>query len=249
MSNDSNTDRTTACPVCAAPAAPGWVFCGACGAALPATSGGAGAAPDAEVVPLHASAATGPTTRAEPDPGTGEAVREGLLPAAVAPPGATPAPAVTRRWRRHLRPIAVGLLVAVLAAVGIATDVGVRNRLDETRDRLARTAKSLDETTAALKESRAELATTKSTLSSTIAERDRLKADLDARVAELAGVRGTLNEAQNRLNLQAGQIETLKSCLNGVVQALGYAAYEDYYSALASLRAVEVSCQNAQALF
>jgi len=62
---------------------------------------------------------------------------------------------------------------------------------------------------------------------------------------ELAGVRGSLNEANTKVNLQASQIETLKSCLNGVSAALHYAAYSDYDAAIAALEAVEVSCDKA----
>jgi hypothetical protein len=50
----------------------------------------------------------------------------------------------------------------------------------------------------------------------------------------LGGVTNSLSDARSRLNIQSGQIETLKSCLNGVSTALTDVAYEDYTSAVSA---------------
>jgi hypothetical protein len=50
------------------------------------------------------------------------------------------------------------------------------------------------------------------------------------------------------VTIQAGQIETLKSCLSGVSIALSDLASGDYSGTIAALEAVQVSCHSAYAL-
>lgn len=140
---------------------------------------------------------------------------------------------------------------AALIVVGVAVvnDQGVRSRLGDTRSTLRSVQASLADTTTNLDATTAKLATSDAALAATTTERNTLKGELDAKAAELGGVKGTLTDAQSRIDLQAGQIETLKSCLNGVSNALSYAADDDFISALAALRAVEVSCDRASEMF
>lgn len=154
--------------------------------------------------------------------------------------------AYNRRWVR--RSVAVVTLLAVLSPL-VADDLGTRSRLDATRRRLHATDVRLTRTRADLDGTRRELASVRTELGTRTRERDDLRARLDATSAELAGVRGSLSEAQSRLNLQAGQIATLKSCLSGVAQALVYVADGYYGLAASALEAVRVACQEASALF
>jgi chromosome segregation ATPase len=160
-----------------------------------------------------------------------------------------PARTTDGRWRR--RGLIGGAVVMALALItaGVMRDVGTRDRLAKTRHALEATRVDLKSTKALLASAQSELSSTQSQLTSRTGERDQLKKDLDAKIAELSGVRGTLNQSENRVNIQAGQIETLKSCLNGVTNALVYAANSDYVSAVASLESVKVSCDNASKLF
>lgn len=190
-------------------------------------------------------------------PGTNVSPATEPIPA-LAPPVPIGAPVAVEILRsraswlqRHQRLVraAIGVAVAIVVAVAVSSDLGVRSRLDRTRNDLVGARSEIERTSDQLSITRGELDTTKKTLASTTSERDAVRSELDAKLAELAGLRGSLGDAQNRLNLQAGQIETLKSCLNGVSEALGYAAYEDYRSAVAALDAVEVSCDRASKMF
>lgn len=55
-------------------------------------------------------------------------------------------------------------------------------------------------------------------------------------------------DVKSSLTIKSGQIETLKSCLNGVSIALTDLAYSDYAGAISALNAVKVSCHSAYAL-
>jgi hypothetical protein len=222
--------RTTSCASCGTPSAPGWEFCGGCGSTV-AGSGNAAGGPTggADIVVFP--------TRAHPVFGSD------ILPART-----------TRgsRWARRPRwmvPVALGVAVSAAVGSGVRADLDVRSRLDATRGELASTRIDLERTSATLRTTEADLVATDGALVSATTERDALEADLDARLAELEGVRGSLGDARSRLDLQAGQIETLKSCLNGVSSALSFAAYEDFVSAMAALDAVQVSCDRASDLF
>jgi hypothetical protein len=73
----------------------------------------------------------------------------------------------------------------------------------------------------------------------------RVQKALSTAQAQFRGVRTSLSDANGRINVQSGQIETLKSCLNGVSIALNDVAYNDYSGAVSALDAVRVSCRAA----
>lgn len=145
-----------------------------------------------------------------------------------------------RRWA-----LRAGAVVAVMmVVVAAASDLGVRRDLDRTSNVLDTTNAALGTTSKELAETKAELADTEAMLASTTTDRDARRAERYAQACELSGVKGSLSDAQSRTNLLAGQIETLKSCLNGVSNALGYAA-DDYFSAaVAALDAVSVRARS-----
>jgi len=146
----------------------------------------------------------------------------------------------TRRWltgRRLVRGMAA-LVGAGLLTAGTLLHFDTRQSLDRSQQSLAATQHRLDETSAKLRASEASLGRVKAELASETKRRQGTE-------RELAGVRGSLNDANDKMNLQASQIETLKSCLNGVSLALHHAAYADYSAALAALDAVQVSCDKA----
>lgn len=136
--------------------------------------------------------------------------------------------------------------VAALTGIGLLTAgalgyVDTRRDLTQTRSTLTSTRQQLTDVTTKLSASEASLAKARTDLRSQIAK-------LQASQRELAGVRGTLGEAESRIDLQAGQIETLKSCLTGVSSALYYAGQYDGSAAVAALEAVEVSCDKAYSM-
>jgi hypothetical protein len=217
------------CSNCGSNAEAEWQFCKACGGALanrPRMA--AGIEESVDVIPFPSASDASP-----------------VVLQAVDAPTRTP----DGRWRRRGLIGAAILVALALLTVGVMRDVGTRDRLGKTRQALEAARVDLKSTKASLTTTRSELTTRTSELTSRTAERDGLKKELDARIAELAGVRGTLSQSENRVNIQAGQIETLKSCLNGVTNALVYAADSDYVSAVASLESVQVSCDTASKLF
>jgi septal ring factor EnvC (AmiA/AmiB activator) len=154
-------------------------------------------------------------------------------------------------WRR----LAVGAAVIIIGVL-VLNDIGTHERLFDTRTALAVARDDLRDTRGRLTTTQRELAgtqgrlaSTESELSARTKERDDLRAQVDTKNSELVGVRGSLTAAEGRVNLQASHIETLKSCLNGVSEALVHAARGDYSAALAALRSVEVSCDRAYELF
>lgn len=150
-----------------------------------------------------------------------------------------------RRWTMRA---GAGLAALALVAL-VVSDLGVRNQLDHTNGVVSASAATLRTTQGDLASTKAELVDTKTQLAATTTERDALRTERDAQSSELSGVKGSLSDAQSRTNLLAGQIETLKSCLNGVSSSLSYFADEYYTSALAALEAVSVSCDKAGDLF
>ncbi len=264
----------TTCTTCGTTAAPGWEFCGGCGGRLapaaPSPDAAPPPAPDSagppdNVVPMWptttATVADAPVASPSPAPSLGATASwdapaataaYDILPGPVVPAAAPPTPRVTQALRRRrprwLVPVAAAAALIVVG-VAVANDLGVRSRLDDTRSTLRSVQASLAATTTNLESTTAKLATSDASLAATTTERNALKVDLDAKAAELGGVKGTLSDAKSRIDLQAGQIETLKSCLNGVSNALSYAADDDFVSALAALRAVEVSCDRAAEMF
>lgn len=220
------------------------------GTAIGAPYGDGAAAPSP--IPSAGSAAVAPGAAAPTPPSIPPAPLPRaavVLQAPVANGTFPPRPSRFARHRRSLVRTVIGAVAIIVVAVAVSSDLGVRSRLDRARLDLAGSRSELERTSDQLGTTWAELDTTKEALASSTSERDAVRSELDATLAELAGLRGSLGDAQDRLNLQAGQIETLKSCLNGVSEALGHAAYDDYRSAVAALDAVEVSCDRASEMF
>jgi hypothetical protein len=66
--------------------------------------------------------------------------------------------------------------------------------------------------------------------------------------AQLNQAQQDLSSAQSQNNLQAGQIGVLKTCLNGVLDSLSYAANNDYTDAIATINGVSGACTSASTL-
>jgi hypothetical protein len=216
------------CDTCRSPITVDSKFCGTCGNAIAAPVAEASAGPPALVLAPE---------RIDPVAPEGRTGSDG-------PTATAPAP-VTRRLTRD-RVLAGALALAVVAA-GVVTydDVRHRGTLDRTRRQLAATRSELASTVARLDSTAATLDSTQIDLTSTRADLSASNKTLSTLRGQLSGVRNTLSDAKGKLNVQASQIVTLKSCLNGVTIALGDVAYGDYSGAVSALDAVRVSCQAA----
>ena len=240
------------CGDCDSFAAAGASFCGACGRSL--------AEPDVEKTTTLRAVPHEPDADAS---SAGEPVSVG----AIDPPGVDhaahaevpdadgTASAVTTKPKRWKKRIAVGTaVVLVLSMVGLAarTHLQTRHDLSDTRAALASTSRTLastedtlDETTSELDDTSALLHETKQQLKTRTSERDALQAQATDLETDLAGVRGSLANAEQRITLQSGQITNLRSCLQGVSNSLVYLADGYYSAALGAIQAVEVSCNAA----
>ncbi len=214
------------CPSCGNQVSAGWRFCRSCGARLDEAPGGREEA-RADVVP----GADEPTT---PIPAVGTEAPATIVEG--------PPPRKRRRWLR-VTALVVGIL-ALLGGASAGTWVYLETRedLEATREELRRTRDEL----AATEE---DLDVTRFKLEQAEEQNRELERSVRRLRTELRGVRGTLSEAQERLELQAGQIEDLKDCLNGVSLAFDSVLYGDYRGAANALIAVESACQAAFALF
>lgn len=163
------------------------------------------------------------------------------------------------RTRHRLRLISLVVVIAtVMAGVGVLAlnDRGTHARLATSQQQYRASQARLGDTLGTLKSTRVDLAstttslqTTKASLQTTTTELNSTKKALTTKVQQLAGVRNNLSDVKHNVTIQATQIETLKSCLNGVSIALGDLANGDYSGALAALQAVDVSCNAAYKLF
>jgi uncharacterized protein HemX len=160
----------------------------------------------------------------------------------TAPVSAPPVPKRSSSWRERGPFIAAGVAALALVVVLVAAYLPARSKLSDTRGELRRAQAEL---TAANK--KAEQAA--NDLTTRTAERDALQLKYDDVAGQLNGAQSSLASSQDRIANQAGQIDVLKSCLNGVATALSYIAEDDYISAGAALDAVEVSCETAESLF
>lgn len=149
-----------------------------------------------------------------------------------------------KRWRWvRAAAIAVGVLALLSGASGGTwIYLETREELESTREELRRTS---DELAATAKD----LEITRLNLKREEEQNRTLERQVRELRTELRGVRGTLSEAQERLELQAGQIADLKDCLNGVSLALDDVLNGDYWAAASALSAVQSSCEAAFALF
>ncbi len=75
-----------------------------------------------------------------------------------------------------------------------------------------------------------------------------LVADLTAKQAELDALKASLLSTEGRVNVQAGTIATLRSCLDGVTLALVQVANNDLATAQQTLSGVQAPCRQAEAL-
>jgi hypothetical protein len=225
----------TICPSCGTPTRSGERFCAACGTSVATRS----AVTDAATI-----AATAPVaTLAVPHKAT------------VAGRQFTGSQAGTRRRRL---PILVATAVAIVLAAGLlaANDIGAHGQLSATRRHLAHaratltaTRSQLNSTHHRLASTRSDLTRTNSRLTSANADKAQLTTQLASTQQELTGVRGSLSDTQNQLNLQAGQLEIVKTCLSGFATALDADLNGDYSSGLAALQSVESACREASKLF
>jgi len=229
------------CPACQHELDPTWSFCGSCGTPRP---DGPAAPPTAELATVVTLPQTTPPT-SQPVSLEDTAVIETVVVDPVDDENEAMSPTPKSRWRRRLLTLgcaAVLLLAVVAVGLVVANEIGTHHRLDRTRTELSATESQLAST-------RAKLGATTRDLAGRTTERDALQSQLNDVNTQLQGVRGTLSDTQNRVSLQAGQISSLKSCLNGVSTALSDAAYGDYSGAVGALDAVQISCRDAKNAF
>ena len=232
VQSDSDPVRNR-CGECGAQTSEGWDFCDTCGQRLGATSE---AVEEDEVA-----------VEARPIP---------ELPVSGAPLSARigrNSPRVHAQGM-HSRARTVAFVFGTLLLLGIAAGLGyiqqqTSAQLGLTKSQLSETSQRLTTRSADLVSARDELFATNSELTSTTSELKSSRRALRQTKRQLTEVQRTLGTTRNQLDLQANQIATLKSCLNGVANALGYAAYSNFGAALAALDAVQVSCDQANDLF
>jgi hypothetical protein len=242
---------TTGCPDCGEPTATGWEFCRACGQTLQPQTAANGLAIDASgtVVLGLPNVDTLAGTRLEP---IGQAERgrssrlwkiAGVVVVVLCTGAAVAAGGFLWRTTHENLVESESLLAGVRAELATT-----ENEFTAVQQQLADTSAQLDATVDTLSATQRSLASEVQRAEAAEGERDALTTKVNATESELEGVRGSLNETRGRVELQAGQIQILRSCLNGVLLALNYAAYDDWSSAIASLEAVETSCQEATEL-
>jgi peptidoglycan hydrolase CwlO-like protein len=222
-----------ACSKCGAFTDGTWDFCGDCGQPLSATS--------------DAVEGDGRTDQGDPH----------LAVPVPAPPIAAWVETTSTKANssgRRSRAKTIALTVAILLIVGLAGSLGylqqrTSDQLRKTDSQLSATSQQLANRSAELESTTDELQASNSELTRTASALQSARQDLKQTRKQLSGIQGTLDTTRHQLDLQANQIETLKSCLNGVSSALSYAAYSDYGAALAALDAVQVSCDKANDLF
>ena len=177
------------------------------------------------------------------------------------PPGSPPEspaedPGLPKGATRLLRRSLVVKTLAVLTVLTVLAAVGVLALNDQgTHQRLTRSSQALKASQAQLKATRVKLADTvtqltgvKTDLASTQTTLTTTKKALAAKEQDLRGVQNNLSDVKSSLTIKSGQVETLKSCLNGVSIALRDYANGDYAGTVSALGAVQVSCNSAYAL-
>lgn len=209
------------CPSCGRDVEPAWRFCFHCGAAIPE---GPEVAASKDTLPVPPPVPDQDELVSAQDHGRGNRRRVALVTVAIV--------------------AVLGLLTA-----GVLVHLDVRGDLRDTELTLASTEEDLTRTTEELGSTDAKLAETRARLQETVGERDDLRNELRRVKADLQGVRGSLAEAQETVQLQSGQIEDLKACLDGVAEALDHVIYGYYDAAINALTRVEGSCNAAFALF
>jgi len=124
----------------------------------------------------------------------------------------------------------VGLVAAILAIVVVGAIVmtqRTQHRLDQTKTRLTGTQQQLTAT-------QGQLATTTKARDDFKAQLDAKSAELTARLADLAGTKS--------------QLDTFKTCLNGVKRAVDYADAGDIAAADNTIKSVQGACDTVDRL-
>ncbi len=156
------------------------------------------------------------------------------------PPGKTGSSRPARwRTRRSISVFVVALLCGALAA-GVVSDVSVRARLAAAHSTLVSVRAQLDAVLSGI--SSAEASMRRRSL-----QRDELRISLAKAQVALARTPTELSEAQRLAFTQGAGIATLRSCLDGVRQALLQIDDKDTTAAIASLKAAAPSCEEAEA--
>lgn len=250
------------CTNCSAPVQPTWRHCEACGARVAIAAREPAAEPDVAIASNGDRPPDGETEVVEDEP---------TVIAPLPPPPSSPGPEQessrrTRALRAALVGVPVLLVIGVLAFLAftwradlIETESQLAATLEElqaTSEELAGVEAELEETVVTLETTEADLASTEVVLAEVSAERDGLETDLSAAEADverledaLADTQGDLQAQQQRTVLQAGQINVLRTCLGGVVDALYWVSYGYWSLAEQSLNSVSASCNQAAALF
>lgn len=153
-------------------------------------------------------------------------------------PHAGPAePRLNGPWGKRVV-IAALVCLTVIAGIGWVQQIRTSNDLE-------RRTRDLETTRSTLTATRADLSSTTDELKSTKTELAKRIKSLKQTTAELDRANGKLSGARDRLDLQAGQIATLRICLGGVQRALSDVAYGDFSSALSELEQVQTACRKA----
>lgn len=133
-------------------------------------------------------------------------------------------------WRRPV--VLVAVAVAVLSATSFAGLSAQRRSNDRAAD-LASTRKTLANTNELL-------ATVRTELADRVKERDSLKGDLDR-------TKGSLTDAQRSVESQGEQLQTLKDCLNAIVDAGEALDRGDEQAARTAVDRAQRACSQAEA--
>lgn len=159
----------------------------------------------------------------------------------------------------RLKLAAIGLTGVLLVAAAVGAGFvhketrdelsHVQSRLAASQQDLAAKAFALDTSELRRDDLQTDFSLATEQLKSTKQALETANKELHRTEKQLTGARGTLTDARGRLDLQSNQIATLKSCLDGVSDALKYVAYSDYGAAVQALDAVEVSCETAYNMF
>lgn len=222
------------CPSCGKDIELEWRFCLKCGAPLPAQTGDAGSQPTNPGLII-----VGATDTQVPTPGS----------YTTAERDATSATDEQRPRRRRLPAVMAAAAALILAGTGLYMHLQVRSNLQETEQTLAWTQSELKDAQTKLDTTSKTLEETRVRLDQTAVERDSLRQELEQVRVDLEGVEGSLQASQRTVRLKTGQIEVLKTCLDGVAAALAYIVYGEYYAASDALSRVENACRRAFALF
>jgi hypothetical protein len=225
------------CPSCGAEVERSWKHCRTCGASLRSDEEATGTE-SRSVIALASNADL-----------TAEAV--GPPPETEGSEAAVPEPPPSRE--RKVFVVGAVVVAVALLSTGVWYHLDVRTGLTRS---LATTRSRLTSTSARLARSDADLATTRADLVKRTAERDAARSSAaqlqkvkQALQNRIKGLRGSLQNSRQQVELQAGQIEVLKTCLGGVSVALTDVLQEDYLGAADALTAVQDQCNSAFALF